>query len=253
SCGCPACRPAWRARLKDELAGARGALCPDCLRRYERNVFRILDCKNPSCRAVAAKLPGILDHLCGGCRDHFDAVKRSLSRVGASSAVDPLLVRGLDYYTRTVFEVTSDKLGAQDAVAAGGRYDGLVSELGGPDTPAVGFAMGMERAILLMSDGESPAPPPDLYVATTDRDLHEAAWVIATEFRRAGLSCEIDYENRSLKAQMREANRLNVPSVAIIGPDEMKAGVVTLRDMATKKERKLSVEDALLAIRDEKA
>lgn len=246
--GSPPSRDAYRAVLREKLGVVREELCDDCQRRYERNIFRILDCKKEPCQRIARTMPSITTALVAEDRAHFDAVRRILDGVGVRYEVDGLLVRGLDYYTHTVFEVTSDKLGAQDAVAGGGRYDCLVQEFGGPDIAAVGFAMGMERAIMLMADAESDdagsSGGVDVYVAITarDQDLHEEAWKVALALRAAGITCDLDYESRSLKAQMKEANKLSARYAAILGPDERAEGVVTLRDMATKEEQKLAPE-----------
>ena len=252
SSGTKPSRDAYREVLTRELDAVRGALCEDCKRRYDRNIFRILDCKNPTCREIARGLSPITDSLVAEDRTHFEAVLRALERVGTPFEVDGLLVRGLDYYTQTIFEVTSEKLGAQDAVAGGGRYDGLVSEFGGPGTPAVGFAMGMDRVISLMGDDESPASIA-VYVAVTSRDLHEDAWRIALILRRAGVPTELDYESRSLKAQMKEANKMGARYAAILGPDEVAEGVVTLRDMSTKREEKLTPDEVARRLAGEQA
>lgn len=246
--GSPRSRDAYRAVLREQMGAVREELCEDCRRRYERNIFRILDCKKEQCRQIARTLPPITESLVAEDGAHFEAVLRILDGVGVSYEVDGLLVRGLDYYTHTIFEVSSDKLGAQDAVAGGGRYDCLVREFGGPDIGAVGFAMGMERAILLMADATSgdvaSSGAVDVYVAITARDqgLHEEAWKVAQALRRAGITCDLDYEMRSLKAQMKEANKLGAKYAAILGPDERAEGVVTLRDMTTKREQKLTPE-----------
>ena len=237
-------RDAYRAALKQALAGRQGELCEDCQRRFERNVFRILDCKNRGCKGIARSLPGIAEHLVPEDRAHFDAVRRALDTVGVAYEVDDLLVRGLDYYTHTIFEVTCDALGAQDAIAGGGRYDDLVAEFGGPPTGAVGFAMGMERAIVLMHDATGDGGI-RVYVAVTGADLHDRAWQMAQAWRQAAVACDLDYEGRSLKAQMKEANKLGAQYVAILGPDEVAAGKVTLRNLATKEEAQLTPEAAL--------
>ncbi|MDY6851966.1 MAG: histidine--tRNA ligase, partial [Thermodesulfobacteriota bacterium] len=183
--GCPVCRPGFKQKLQDFLQEKRGELCPDCQRRMDTNPLRVLDCKVPGCAEPVQDAPVILDSLCPPCRDHFDAVKKDLHGTNVAFTVNPRLVRGLDYYTRTTFEAQTGELGSQNAVAGGGRYDGLVKTLGGPDIPAIGFAVGLERLVMLL-EAQKRQPPagPDLFVATLDEPSAEAAFGPVQELRR---------------------------------------------------------------------
>jgi histidyl-tRNA synthetase len=234
SLGCRECRPDYRAALTAYLSALdHEKLCEDCRRRMETNPLRVLDCKVPGCKALVAGAPAIADHLCGGCRDHFAAVLSLVDRAGLKYTLNPRLVRGLDYYQRTTFEVTSGAIGAQTAVAGGGRYDGLVQLLGGPDAPGVGFACGMERLALLME--KKDAPRPDFYLAVTDTredsGAVDAAALLAHKLRRRQLCGECDYEAGSMKSRLRRAGKLNAKKCYIIGADEFDAGKVTVKDM----------------------
>jgi len=234
SVGCPECRPRYRDALRNALAGARTELCPDCERRYEVNPLRILDCKIERCREIARDVPVILDVLCDACKEHLRGVENGLQALGVEYIVNPHIVRGLDYYTRTAFEFIASGLGSQDTVLAGGRYDGLVKELGGPDTPAIGFAAGVER--LLLSAGEAlpiPEVTGPVFIAALGDAARERAFVLVQDLRRAGLPAATDYAGRSLKAQMKEANRQGAWFALIIGEDELARNEATLRDMRT--------------------
>ncbi|HCN19793.1 MAG: histidine--tRNA ligase [Planctomycetes bacterium RIFCSPHIGHO2_02_FULL_50_42] len=249
--GCEECRPPYRKTLKEELAGRKKGLCKLCLARMERNVFRVLDCKEEGCKEIASKMPVIYDYLCKGCKDHFDVVKGALSDINIKYDLDPFLVRGLDYYTKTVYEIVLPSLGARSAICAGGRYDNLISEIGGPPTGAVGFAMGMESSMLALEkvyqdkvpldEGETPT---QVYLISIGNDTHKECFKIAKRLRAQGLSCDLDYEGRSPKAQMRTANKLGAKRVIMIGPDELAQGRVKLKDMETGKE-KLLTEDQI--------
>ena len=243
SVGCPECRPRYRDALRNALAGARTELCPDCTRRYEINPLRILDCKVKTCRDIARDVPVILDVLCEPCKEHLQGVERGLQALNVEYVVNPHIVRGLDYYTRTAFEFIAGGLGAQNTVLAGGRYDGLVQELGGPATPAIGFAAGVER--LLLSAGEA-LPLPEIagpvFVATLGDAARERAFVLVQELRRAGLPAATDYAGRSLKAQMKEANRQGAWFALIIGDDELARNEATLRDMRTATQQAVKLD-----------
>lgn len=244
SIGCPKCRPQYVQRLRQALAPVSDSLCSSCRDRLERNPLRVLDCKREECRNLTADAPSILDSLCDECDRHFQQVRAYLDDMDMQYAITPRLVRGLDYYTRTVFEFVSPRLGAQDALGGGGRYDGLVETLGGPPTPGIGFAAGMERLLLASEGGEEPTTAAfDVYVATLGDAGRRTGVALAEKLRRAGLRVELDYMARSLKGQMRQANRLNVPVVLIVGDDEAAAGTVQLRDMRTGEERAVSAED----------
>src|SRR2546426_99695 len=251
SLGCVQCRPRYRKDLLAFLKEREDKLCPNCRRRMERNPLRVLDCKEEACREATRGAPSILDYLCQDCRDHFETVQQLLRDSGVDYKLNPRMVRGLDYYCRTTFEWTSDRLGSQNAVAAGGRYDGLVEDLGGPPTPGIGFAMGVERLVLLLGAKESrQAPRPDLYVACVGSAAR--SWVIPAvhKLRQKGISVEMDGEERSLKSQMRRADKLKAQFVLIMGDEEIKTGKGILRHMDTKEQLEVSLrglEEALLA------
>jgi histidyl-tRNA synthetase len=251
SLGCSECRPRYRQRLLAYLKEREDALCGNCRRRMERNPLRVLDCKEPGCLEQTKDAPSILDSLCDPCRQHFEIVQRLLRQANLPYALNPRMVRGLDYYCRTTFEWTSNQLGAQSAIAAGGRYDGLVEELGGPSIPGVGFAVGMERLTMLLRGNRSFAlAGPAVYVVWVGENARNWAFPVVHRLRQKGLSVEIEGEIRSLKSQMRRADKLNASSVLIIGDNELDRGVVLLRDMTSKQQRELSlnnVEEALLS------
>ncbi len=235
SLGCPDCRPQFKEALTDFLAQRSAALCTDCVRRMSTNPMRVLDCKVPSCKEAIAGAPSMIDYLCGACAAHFETVKSALQNQKVDFTVDAKLVRGLDYYTRTAFEIQTDALGAQNAIAGGGRYDGLVEALGGPAQPAVGFAIGMDRLVDLMKL-KQPAVPlcPELFIASLGEAAREKAFAWSCELGRAGVKTEIDFSDRSLKAMMKRADRVGAAYVLIAGDQELADGAVQLRDMATK-------------------
>lgn len=234
SLGCAACRPAYQSALRTFLAGVAEALCGDCQRRLHTNPLRVLDCKNPSCQERLGGAPGIAASWCAECRTHFDAVQDALALAGVAFRLNPRIARGLDYYVRTAFEITSDQLGAQSALCGGGRYDGLVRALGGPDVPGVGFGIGMERLMLLLADTQ-PAPlPPSVFVAALGEAPRRAAWAVIEQLRAADWCVEWDYEDRSLKSQMKRADRLGAVHVVLLGSDELARAEVTVRNMSTK-------------------
>ena len=232
--GCPECRPAYRQKLQDYYRPHLAELCEDCRSRFDRNPMRLLDCKNEKCHRLAAGAPKLAECLDDECRQHFAAVQELLKASGVDFVVDPTLVRGLDYYTRTAFEIQYTPLGAQSAVLGGGRYDGLVEEVGGPATPGIGFAMGMERVILaLESQNLLPreADGVDVFAIAPKAEAATLAFTVTEQLREAGLCAAYDYQQRSMKAQMKTANRLNAKFVLIFGEDELSRNCVTLRDM----------------------
>ena len=236
SMGDAACRPAYRELVRSFILDHADEMCPDCLERAEVNPLRAFDCKNPGCRAAMASAPLVTDHLCDECRDHYEQVKRYLDAAGVAYEEDPTLVRGLDYYTRTVFEVETRDGNAQGSIGGGGRYDGLVEIEGGRPTPAVGFAVGFERIMIALENAGvdlAGEPAPCVYVATTSPELRGEAFAACLELRRAGLRVEADYQGRSLKSQLKQANRTGARAVVMLGPDELAAGCATLRDMGT--------------------
>ncbi len=234
SIGDERCRPAYRALLRERLLPRLGALCDVCRARYERNVFRVLDCKR--CVALTSDVPPMADHLCEECAAHFAAVRAGLDRLKIPYAIDARLVRGFDYYTRTVFEFPSERLGAQDALGGGGRYDRLIPDFGGPEVGACGFALGLERVLLAMPEAAGPASRrAAVYVAATpEPGAREAAFAAAMELRQAGIEADLDFEQKSLKAQMKAADRRGYRWVAIFGSEEIARGECTLRDMAAE-------------------
>lgn len=242
SLGCRQCRPAYHKALKDFLAGLdKAALCPDCARRMETNPLRVLDCKVPGCRELIENAPDILAHNCAACSEHFAVVCRILEKAGVPFRVNPRLVRGLDYYNRTTFEVVSTDIGAQGSVAGGGRYDGLVKALGGPDIPGVGFACGMERLAMLMPTRE--AARPDFYVVVLDSAGMDEALLIGEELRAAGFAGEVSFAARSAKSQFRQAGKANARICIVLGTDELAGNTVVLKNMDTGEQRKVSRAD----------
>ncbi len=231
SLGCPECRPAYRARLIEFLEGRLDQLCEDCKRRFSSNPLRTLDCKVPGCAVATAGAPAMLEHLCQECDDHFNVVKDYLDLTGTGYAINTRMVRGLDYYTRTTFEVVTTMLGSQSAVAAGGRYDGLVSQLGGPETPGIGFAIGVERVALLLGERDFTRQP-DLFIATMGATERNLAFRLLTELQGLGLWVEMDYEGKSLKSQMRRADKLRARYSIVIGENEAQTGLANMKKMA---------------------
>ncbi len=235
SVGCAKCRPAYAQQVRESLGGRSGELCGDCRDRIERNPLRVLDCKVESCRRLAQSVPSILGSLCPECRQHFEGLKTLLAAIGIEFEIDPGLVRGLDYYTRAAFEIHHSLLGAQSALGGGGRYDDLIAIYGGPPTPAVGFAAGLDRILLAVDEERLPVPTGagiDVYVVSVSDSARQECFCLAAQLRRS-LNVEQDLGRRSLQAQMKSASSLGARLAVILGEDELKAGTVTLRDMAT--------------------
>jgi len=231
SLGCPTCRPGYRQALIDYLEVRLGHLCADCQRRYRTNPLRVLDCKTKSCQEATGDAPAVIDHLCSPCSDHFSRVKNYLRSLDIPFTVNVRMVRGLDYYVRTTFELVTDKLGSQSAVAAGGRYDGLVASLGGPALPGIGFAIGLERLVLLMAEEKQRVAAPQLFIAAIGSEAADRAFVLMSQLQIAGVRAEMDYLGKSLKAQMRRANKLNAGFTLILGEEELQSGEAQLKDM----------------------
>jgi len=243
SLGCVQCRPAYREQLFAFLKQREDRLCENCRRRMERNPLRALDCKEESCIEATRDAPSILDALCEACKEHFDTVRHLLEEGGVEYKLNPRMVRGLDYYCRTTFEWTSGQLGSQNAVAAGGRYDGLVADLGGPPTPGVGFAMGMERLVLLLGMRELRSPArPALFLVWVGDGGRSWAFPAAHQLRRRGIGVEMEGEKKSLKSQMRRADKLRARYVLIVGDDELGKGIAQLRNMDTKEQFELKLD-----------
>ena len=242
SLGCPECRPEFREKLKSFLADKRDYLCEDCRRRSESNPLRVFDCKVDQCRSTISGAPSILQYLCARCREAFDSLQNYLGKADVSFVIAPNLVRGLDYYTRTTFEIQTERLGAQNAVAGGGRYDGLVKLLGGPDHPGIGFAVGMERVVTLLEGNRGPARrKPDLFIAALGEKAIEICFNWAIGLRKLGLWVEMDYGGRGLKAQMKRADKLGAKKVLMVGDNELNGGKGILRDMATKEQSEVDL------------
>lgn len=244
SLGCADCRPRFREALRDYLADKKMRLCEDCQRRADVNPLRVFDCKVEACREVVTEAPAINAFLCEPCRDHFQSVQDLLNDLEIPFILNNRLVRGLDYYNRTTFEIQTEHLGAQNAVAGGGRYDGLVSLLGGPDHPAIGFALGLERVVALIGD-EHPLQDrrPDLFIAALGGAAARAAFKWAVDLRTEGLWVEIDYAAAGLKSQMKKADRIGARHVLIMGENELKTGRAAFRNMLTKEQTDMELSD----------
>ena len=235
SIGCPDCRPSYRASLIEYFSKYESQLCDTCKERLLKNPLRVLDCKSPICSGIAKDAPKTLEHLCDGCESHFDKLKKLLDACGVEYVVDPSIVRGLDYYTGTVFEFTVDSIGAQSTVCGGGRYDGLLSSIGGPELPAVGFGMGITRLIQALKD-EDLVPEfktgCDVYIAPLGENASLPAFVLVQELKKLGIAAETDICGRSLKAQMKYADKAGASYVIVVGDDEIEKNCAELRNMA---------------------
>ena len=251
SLGCPDCRPDFKEKLKRYLAERTSSLCADCQKRAQLNPLRVFDCKVETCKSVVQNAPAIPAFLCRDCRDHFGSLKTYLDALNIPFEVNDRLVRGLDYYNRTTFEIQTEHLGAQNAVAGGGRYDGLVKTLGGPDHPAIGFAVGIERVVALL-EASKPAEPrkPDLFIAALGENVGLSAFQWMTALRKQGLWVELDYGGKSLKSQMKKANRLDAQNVLIVGDDEAAAKKAVLRDMNTGEQIDVGFNNLVSTLKD---
>lgn len=242
SMGCPECRPAYVELLKEYLRGVSG-LCHDCQARTETNPLRIFDCKQEGCHHALEAAPKISDHLDAECQRRFSVVKDLIGAAGIETVHDEMLVRGFDYYQRTIFEVRSGRLGAQNALGGGGRYDGLVAEYGGPPTAGIGFAVGCERILIALGEEfQGTQAGLDAYLVTIDESVRKDAYLIAKDLRGHGLSADLDFGGRSVKSQMKAAHRAGARAVIVIGPDELTAGEVRVKVMATGAEENLRVD-----------
>lgn len=239
SIGDPNCRPKYHEALKGYLHEHYDELCETCKLRLETNPLRVLDCKVESCQKIANGAPVISDYLCDDCRDHQNQLLKLLDGMGIRYVIDPRLVRGLDYYTKTVFEITSESIGSQSAVCGGGRYDGLVEEIGGPHTPAVGFGLGMERLLLVLENTGYQIEKPvryDLYIASMGAEAEEKAFLLANNLRKLGSKVEIDHIGRSVKAQLKYADKIGASYVLVLGGDELEKGEAKLKRMSDGQE-----------------
>lgn len=245
SMGCPSCRKKYREDLKSFLDNNINNLCATCQDRAQINPLRTLDCKNDDCQKVLEDAPKISNYLCDNCKEHFSATKNMLDAAGIKYSLDDKLVRGLDYYTRTVFEVQTNLVGAQDALAGGGRYDGLIKELGGQDSPGFGFALGYERTLLALKNlgfKFEPAKTCDYFIACVDDNTRSFGFEVAQKLRDFGYSAEVDHQNRSLKSQFKLADKLLAKFTIIIGEDEIKKNVLTIRNMKTHEQKEVSLD-----------
>ncbi len=256
SVGCPVCRPTYFEALRAAVGAHVEEMCGDCARRYEANPLRLFDCKVEACRALMADAPTQVENLCEECAEHFAEVQKHLKAIGVEYELDPKIVRGLDYYTKTAFEFVTTGLGAQDAIGGGGRYDGLVEQCGGPATPGVGLGMGIER-VLLVRQGlglhEGEAKREGVYVIALGEEAWETAYRLVADLRGKGLAADIDYRKRSMKAQMKQADAGGFRFAAILGEDEIKAGQVAMRDMVSAEQTAVGMEQVAewLAAQDE--
>ena len=251
SIGCPNCRPKYHAALKEYLGGHLNELCEDCRERFDRNPLRVLDCKVPTCKELVKDAPSTIDMLCDDCREHFETLQKLLTARGIPFKVDTHIVRGLDYYTKTVFEIMVSRGREGLALCGGGRYDGMVEELGGPATPAAGFGIGVERIIMeLENQGITlpQAPLCDVYVANLGEEAREAAYILCQKLRDIGVKAEEDVCGRSLKAQFKYADKIQARYIALVGGDELARGVVKVRDLSTREEGEVPLNDAALQI-----
>ena len=248
SVGCPNCRPQHREKLQAFFKPHFDELCKDCQGRFDRNPLRLLDCKNPHCQELGVGAPSLEECLCDECKAHFEGVKELLTAAGVDFEVDHNLVRGLDYYTKTAFEIKYPPLGAQSAVAGGGRYDGLIEEMGGSPTPAVGFATGLER-LLLALESQNLLPEKnrsvDAYVVALGEAAQSEGFELLNNLRKAGLSAAMDFAGRSMKAQMKQANKLGARYALILGDDEIAEGVVMLRSMSDSQQEKVALAEVI--------
>lgn len=242
SLGCKACRPQFSKAVVDFLKGSENALCPDCQRRISTNPLRVFDCKVETCASVISGAPQILDYLCPECDGHFSSVKSFLNDLHLPFSVNPKMVRGLDYYTKTAFEVKSGALGAQNSLAGGGRYDGLVSFLGGPEVAGIGFGIGMERLIACLPAASTNGAETDVFIAALGEKAQKLGFRLTNELRRAGIRASMDYSNKSLKSQMKRADKLNSAFTLIIGEKEMEENSAPLRNMKTKDQQNLPLD-----------
>jgi len=257
SIGCPACRQRYREDLIDYLSLREEQLCGDCRKRLRRNPLRVIDCK--TCRDITNEAPSMLDYLCDDCRKHWDGLRDGLTSVGLDYSIDGSLVRGLDYYTRTVFELRWPPLGAQDALLGGGRYDGLVEELGGNPTPGVGFAMGLERILVAMEKGSNPVKPEktlDVFVIAKggsqgEDEAAKRGFKLVQEIRGIGLSSDFDHLGRSIKAAMKHADRLGARYVLIIGEKEISENTVSVKSMQDGRQTEVARDEVLSFLRKE--
>ncbi len=249
SLGCVSCREDFKNKLREFLSDKSESLCSECQRRADLNPLRVFDCKVEACKEVMSDAPIILDYICDGCKDHFSILRKYLDDLDIRYIVNNNLVRGLDYYSRTTFEIQTDRLGTQNAVAGGGRYDTLIRQLDGPDHSGMGFAIGFERLVaLLEEENRTLSGEPDLFIIALGDDAFDRVFLWADSLRKEGISIEMEYAIKSLKAQMKKADRLKAKRVLIVGEDELAKGKVLLRDMETKEQEEVPLEDLIRSL-----
>ena len=254
SIGCPECRKEYHKALKEYFSANAENLCDTCKDRLDRNPMRILDCKSPVCKKIAENAPVVIDFLCDDCRDHFEKVKAHLEAMQIEYKVNPKIVRGLDYYTRTVFEFVSGDIGAQSTVCGGGRYDGLIGQMGGPKTPSLGFAMGIERLMMVLSaqNAELPeAPTCDLFIATLGDNAVLKASALCYELRDEGYKAQTDICGRGLKAQMKYADKIGAKFTLVLGDNEVESGKATLKNMSTSETHEIALSEIVEELGEE--
>ncbi len=248
SIGCKECRAKYKQVLSEYLKSNIDDMCELCKDRLEKNPLRILDCKNDNCKKITEKAPKILDYICDDCKEHFESVQKLLTLAGVEYKINPYIVRGLDYYTKTVFEFVSENIGAQGTVCGGGRYDGLIAELGGNDVAGIGFAVGIERILMLLENIGVEIPNDnqiEYYVAPMGEKEGEKAFEIVNLLRQKGISADLDHMNRSIKAQFKYADKIGAKKVIVIGSEELEKGVFKVKEMATGNEESLTLEELI--------
>ncbi len=253
SIGCKHCRPKFNEALREYLRPHLPQMCPTCNARFEKNPLRILDCKEERCAEINAGAPKTVDFLCDECREHFEKLKEILSACGVAYKLNPKLVRGLDYYSKTVFEFVSTDIGAQGTVLGGGRYDTLIENLGGPSVPAVGFGSGIERMLLVLENTGKRIPeeaPLGVYAAGLDEEGRKAAFALADKLRKEGISAEFDHAERSVKAQFKYAGKAGARFVVVIGSNELASGAYTVKDMADSSSATVKAEEAVAYLKE---
>ncbi len=254
SIGCPECRKEYHKALKEYFSKNAETLCDTCKDRLDRNPMRILDCKSPVCKEIAENAPVVIDYLCDDCKNHFESVKAHLEAMNIDFTVNPKIVRGLDYYTRTVFEFVSGDIGAQSTVCGGGRYDGLISQMGGPQTPSLGFAMGLERLMMVLKaqNAELPeAPTCDLFIATLGEKASIKASALCKELRDEGYKVQTDICARGLKAQMKYANKIGAKFTLVLGDNEVENGKAKLKNMSNSVENEINLNELVEELGEE--
>ncbi|MBS4539695.1 histidine--tRNA ligase [Clostridium sp. D2Q-11] len=252
SIGCPECRGDYDKALKDYLESKLENLCDTCNSRFDKNPMRILDCKNHNCQTQLEEAPVMIDYLCEECNVHFEGVKKYLDVLDIDYLVNPRIVRGLDYYSKTAFEFISSEIGAKSTVCGGGRYDGLVKEIGGPETAAIGFGMGMERLLLTLENNNIEIPKPeglDIFIVTMGEKARELSMKLVNQLRRIGISSDMDHLDRSVKAQFKYSNKIDATYTIVIGEDEIDKDVLSIKNMKTGEQEEIKLSNLVESIK----